>query len=457
MKTTCRTLFTFALTSAALVAMAAACTVDPNTARRKTGTTRMLADTGVSMSLDSGVGGTADTGTGNANCDGNPSMCVAHELRSNPPTCACLGVCEQGWQWQTATNSCVQNGMMTNPDGGTPPGPSVDGGVPSTDPFNPAVLAATYARTICQRRTRCEPAFHDYLETTEAGCITDVTAQITSTYSAFADIIGSNRLGFSQSKFDNCQTAMAASDCILGTDPAACSGIFTGSQGTGQPCALQAECVDGNFCAINALGDCATCRATTPAGGDCSATVCAEGTTCLTVSGQRQCIPDTADVGQPCNTVQAGLCRGRLQCVGMTTFTCARPVNRGDMCPTADAMGNVPSGTCNIYQNDVCVNNACVPAIWGGAGNSCNDPATANACNGSARCDAMSMQCVAYPGMGETCFEGNCADGYYCDVSTCAPQKMNGTSCQASAECSDDQNLYCVNNTCGAYSYSFCP
>jgi hypothetical protein len=449
---------TLALSSAALIAMTASCTVDPNADRRAgraAAKDMTVADSGTNNNpLDSGSNQMfPDAGATPNNCDHNPMMCVAHELRGTLPNCNCLGVCEQGWQWQNG--QCIQNGMMGPSDAGTM-APSVDGGVPSTDPFNPATLAATYATTVCSRQTRCEPAIQSYFETTEMECVADTTARITANYTAFGNIIAANRLGFSQTSFDNCMQAIQTADCAVGADPAACDGIFTGSQVAGQACALQAECTTGNFCGIQRLGDCGSCQPMAAAGQDCSGSVCTDGTRCLALNDGRQlCIPDTANDGQPCGAIATGLCRGRLQCVGDMNLVCARPVNRGDMCPTANMTGGLPSAGCNIYANDVCVSNVCVAVNWGAAGTSCGDNTSPNNCNGSAHCDANTMQCLAYPGMGETCFEERCKKDYYCDVSSCAPQKAAGASCMANAECAGD--LLCVSGACAPISYSFCP
>ena len=461
MKTSCRNWLTLALTSAALVAMATSCTVDP---RRQGVSKNNNEDAGANNNnnmngqnpLDAGMNmQVGDTGGSANNCNDNPSMCVPHELMGNPPGCSCLGVCEQGWQWQNG--ACVQNGMMGNPDGGTGPVPSVDGGVPATDPFDPAALATTYANTVCARRTRCDPAIYDFFSTNEMECVADFTAQVTATYSAFGNIIAANRLGFSQTQFNNCMQAIQTADCVLGITDNACDGIFTGSQGTGQPCALQAECSDGNFCAIQRLGDCATCQRNAIAGADCAGSVCESGTQCLPLNdGRSLCIPNTAGEGQACGQITTGLCRGRLQCVGAMSGACARPVNRGDMCPTPPAMGAPATAGCNIYQNDVCVNNVCVAVNWGGAGSACGDTASPNNCNGSGYCNTTTMQCDGYPGMGAMCYMERCADGHFCDLAgSCQPEKTSGASCMASGECGD--NLWCVSGSCGTYSYAFCP
>ncbi|MEE2902114.1 MAG: hypothetical protein VYC39_07270 [Myxococcota bacterium] len=449
-----------ALSVVAVLAMSAACTVDTNTARRKTGGNSMEpADTGTNMnsSLDAGV--IADSGSGmQSNCSDNPSMCVPRELRGNPPTCACLGVCEQGWQWQNGV--CVQNGMMGTPDAGTGGGgPSVDGGVPATDPFDPATVASQYASAICSFRTRCEPALHDFFSSNEMECVTELGTSLRSQYEAFAQIIAANRLGFSQTGLNNCIQALSTADCASGPAPQACSSVFTGSQGAGQPCSLQSECTSDTFCAVQSLGECATCQPRAQAGQDCSGALCVAGTDCLQLQdGRNLCIPDTAGEGQPCGQINTGLCRGRLQCIGDMAATCQRPVARGGMCPTPDAMGNISTPTCNIYQNDTCVGNQCVAVTWGGAGTTCGDPATADNCNATAYCSSQMGPgtCTGLPGMGAACYQGRCAEGNYCAGASCAPEKTAGVACAGSAECSSADNLFCVSGSCGPLTYNFC-
>lgn len=328
-----------------------------------------------------------------------------------------------------------------------------------TDPFDPATVASQYASAICSFRTRCEPALHDYFSTNEMECVTEFGASLRSQYDAFAQIIAANRLGFSQTNLNNCLQALATADCASGPAPQACSSVFTGSQRTGQPCSLQIECSSDTFCAIPRLGDCATCQPRAQSGQDCSNALCVEGNDCLEVQqGSFLCIPTTAGEGQPCGQIASGLCRGRLQCIGDPAETCQRPVARGGMCPTPDAMGNISSPTCNIYQNDTCVNNQCVAVNWGGAGASC-DSATSDACNGSGYCSAPSGPgtCTAYPGMGASCYQGICADGNYCDgAGTCAPEKTTGVACTASSECSSDDNLFCISGSCAPLTYNFC-
>jgi hypothetical protein len=415
-------------------------------------------DTGVNNPpVDSGVA-SMDSGVPPMGCGTNPNGCQLHELIGPAPACQCLNACEAGWMWDSGTRSCVPAGMG-NPDAGFRPdtGP-VDGGVPPTDAFNPAALAQRYAQAICQYTTRCEPAIFSFTGTTESDCIAEQVQQITGTWSAFANIISAGRLGFSQQAFDRCMAAFPTANCTSGLPDGVCDDIFRGSQAIGQPCSLSTECAAGGFCGISQLGSCATCMAEAPAGADCSAALCADGSECLEVQqGQFLCIPDTAGVGQSCGTVQTGLCRGRLQCVGMTSGTCVEPAAAGASC---DVEG-MNAAACNIYQNQVCnpsmpggTTGTCTTISWVGAGQSC--AADTVGCNSTARCDSMgTQQCVAWPTAGQTCFQGNCADDLYCAGTTCAPLQAAGSSCTSSAECADPN--YCIAGTCAPLSYNFCP
>lgn len=444
------------LTIAALAAasMATACSNSRSTPGGSGGGGGARAkDTGISAQPDSGMQQNVPDSGMILGCGSNPNMCVAHELIGPSPACACLNACEQGWMWDTGARACVPAGQVGN-DAGTPPRPDTgpyDGGVPTTDPFSPANLAATYANAICGFQTRCEPAFYGFLGNTEADCIADQTRDITASWTAFGQVIGANRLGFSQTAFDRCMAAFGNADCERGLDPGVCSGIFSGSQAVGQPCALSAECRSDAFCTANPLGACGSCQARALPGADCSQALCTTGNDCLDVGqGMFLCIPFVADENQTCGTIQDGLCRGRLQCVGdMNGATCRRPGGQGAAC---DPMQNTNAG-CNIFQNQLCVNNSCAAVSWVGAGQSCAEPSL---CNSTGRCDMGTMQCIAWPGAGSPCFMGDCADGTFCDNGTnnCTALKGQGSQCMLSSECVDP--LFCVNGSCGALSHTVC-
>ena len=387
-------------------------------------------------------------------CGANPNGCADHELRA-PVTCACLAECEPGWTWHAASSTCLENGQPPPPprDGGVITRPDTgpyDGGVPPTDMFDPGSLAQRYATASCQFTTRCEPALHEFFGSNEAACITEQTAAIQSTWSAFSTVIGANRLGFSQTAYDQCIASLGNADCVLGPNPSACSGLFTGSQAIGQRCSFSIECLEGSFCNATSIGGCGSCTAEAGPGESCSGALCQSGTDCVELTdGSRVCVPDRQPEGAGCNTIQTGLCSGRMQCVGMQTFQCMRPAAPGATCDPMASTGPA----CNLYQNQVCgAANSCVAVSWVGAGSSCAD---ANRCDRTARCDdTMGDQCIAYPLAGEQCFQGLCGDDLFCDVANCAALKPMGAACQASAEC--DGNLRCVSGTCNPLAWTNC-
>ncbi len=428
-----------------------------NRAPNKDATVGGTKDTGIPGSqIDTGIPGSnghPDAGSpvgGDSGrplgCGHNPNGCAAHEL-IQPSTCACLAECEPGWTWNPATSTCLE-------DGGPRPVPDAgpyDGGVPTTDPFDPASLAQRYATAICQFTTRCEPALHSFFESNETECITEQSAAIESTWTAFAPIISANRLGFSQTAFDRCLAALGNADCVLGADPDACDGMFTGSQAANQRCSFSVECHDGFFCNATSVGGCGNCQAMVGAGQSCAGAACQDGLDCVQLQdGSRVCVPDRQAEGQGCNSVQTGLCAGRMQCVGMgQTFQCMRPAATGAMCDPMAASGPA----CNIYQNEVCgPMTTCESVNWVGAGNSC---AGSSRCNRTSRCDdTMGEMCIAYPAAGQPCAMGLCAENLFCDVSTCTAMKTQGAACQSSSEC--DGNLRCVSGTCNPLAWTSC-
>jgi|GEM_PF-4116152 len=59
-------------------------------------------DTGMSLMPDTGVLPPP------MDCSDNPSSCAPRELVSDPPTCRCLSRCEDGWDWDNRTRTCVE-------------------------------------------------------------------------------------------------------------------------------------------------------------------------------------------------------------------------------------------------------------------------------------------------------------------------------------------------------------
>lgn len=328
-------------------------------------------------------------------------------------------------------------------DGG--PGPLPDG-----DPFDPATLAPLYAAAVCDYRATCEPVFLEFLPQTQAQCVAEVTAQVRTSYDALAPLVGAPRIAFSRAGFDRCLAGYrdALADCELGVDPEACEDIFAGVTPLGEDCSTTEECAPGGACVGEGTAVCKTCRAVAALGEDCSSTTCGSGARCLDVGTGPKCIAANAPVGAACGTVETGLCAGRLQCVGSTTFTCQRPAQLGQLCD--------PSGTtgpdCNLYRGLACDDtDRCVRLTIGTDGTACGNGAP-TLCRSDLYCDTASSRCQPSPREGQGCTFANCAEGFFCDSGTCRATRASGAACTASSQCSGDD--VCQDDACGPLHFS---
>ena len=275
----------------------------------------------------------------------------------------------------------------------------------------------------------------------------------TEIYAALAPAVDLLRITFDEQQLDACVAAYASAECDRGLDSGACR-FFTGHQSLGQACGATSECAPGLYCTAQQRGMCGACAARAGAQQNCASTLCQEGLQCLTVntaSGpQQMCITFSADVGGQCGTITAGLCRGRLHCVGPSTgpWTCQRPAGPGALC---DAQRQSRAG-CNLYLNQTCVTGTCQAVQWAAAPGSCNPP---SACDATASCNQNTLMCEALPTAGLPCADDRCADGHYCNGAICVLQRAAGATCTADQECADD--LYCVSGQCGPYRWAQCP
>lgn len=384
---------------------------------------------------DPACGGTTDAG--NVNCGGNPMGCVDHELRS-PVDCSCLGVCENGWVWNTGTRMC--DPIAGGQDASTPrdTGTAIDSGTPDSgvgapdtgpmmqgDPFTPSALIGPFGSALCDYRARCQPALYSFDRTTRNDCIIEQTTRFGTIWAAYSQSIQAGRTAFRQSVFNTCLAQIGTSDCALGV-PSACDTFLEGLRTVNQGCSLFDECGAGTYCDA-APATCGTCRQRTANGGNCGSTQCLENSVCATAGTQQICVPSNG-LNAACGTIQSGLCSGQMQCVN---GTCQRPAGNGATC---DAM-QTTAPDCDIFQNSRCINGTCGTLSWVGPGASC-DPAGTTACDNRGLCDGGTLMCIARPNFGAACSDQMpCADGLYCNNGTCASLTGNGGSCTSGVAC----------------------
>ena len=397
--------------------------------RKDTGTgtpidagTQQNGDTGVNPPADTGVNTPADTGV-NTPADTGVIGPPADTGVIGPPADSGMIVIGN----DAGNNTGNDAGNNTGNDAGNTM--TADTGV-AMGGFNPANLGATLAQAICQHRTRCEPARHDYLTQSEMQCIGEQTTEITAFLSAMVDPVNAGATTFDQAIFNSCINAYQNADCELGLDQGACRYLL-GSKGMNEGCGFHQECSMGLYCQRPALGSCGACASRAAVGESCIGSAsCGEDARCLEVqNGNFVCVRVTVGEGQACGTVGTGLCRGELQCVtnGMTA-TCMRPAASGAAC-TPNGQGG-PG--CNILNNLGCIGGNCTPVTWNGPGVACTPPAF---CNVNASCDSGNMTCQQLPGAGTACLDGRCATGTYCDGMMCQARQMAGAACENSGQC----------------------
>ncbi len=335
--------------------------------------------------------------------------------------------------------------------------PDTDGPLVS-DPFDPAMLAVTYAEALCHHREICEPVYAAYLPETPSECRASVVADIRATWDALVPFVDGGEVAFVRAEFDRCVQAFgdAEADCDLGPAPLACTAMFHGGIRSGGACGVSQVCRPGLWCDAK-LGGCGTCQPYAANGEDCSASACAPGLDCFSVdgAGSMRCSPVTAELDAPCGTLETGICRGHLQCDGDTTYTCKRPAALSTPC---DTTGVLPD--CDLESGMVCGADAtCVDVQIVGPAETCGESSPTHLCDANSFCDFASGRCAALPAPDSLCTAGDqCAAGAWCEAAssfgtrgTCRAEFPAGESCTDSVQC--EQGAYCVDGLCGPLEF----
>lgn len=320
-----------------------------------------------------------------------------------------------------------------------------------SDPFEAEPTALELARAICQTRAVCQPVLATYLPETEAQCEAVVGAVVRGTHLAMVPLITAGRVGFNRAAFDSCLAdhVAARKDCGVGLTPGACDRYFEGRTARGKACSSSYECMPTSWCRADKVGGCGVCTARAGAGKDCSNTVCEVGMQCLSLGNTSVCVPASATLGQACGSVEDGLCRGKLQCVGDATATCVRAAGLGEAC---DASGI--RADCDVYAGESCgADKTCVALTVVGPPSACGDDAPDHLCDSASRCDSATRKCVVRPKVGEACSSSDpCQLDLYCGLENrCVPEGAVGASCNADFQCQD--HLYCIDGQCSALRF----
>ena len=383
------------------------------------------------------------------------------------------------------TNGNPDSGATVNNSfdaGGSNPSANTDAGAMTpvqSDNFVSTNLAAEFVDAYCQVLERCEPFAEGFLknESWRKPCRQRLNDKYVGIFDAYARVIAADRLRFDRARFDEFIQKSKTHDCLLGLDPWPTQDFWTtqlfdrgnvndswlqyffvGRQTVGTSCSLKIECDQNSYCSVQSEnGSCGTCLARANNGEDCSNRICGKGLTCAGANGSESCYPGTLEIGQSCGTAGTGFCRGQLQCAGESgSRICNRPLEAGASCALAPFFSKVVERpSCNGFANRVCYGRSvddysCRSWDW----NFCPICSVY-----SAECNAAGDLCEYAPRAGQPCdSRGQCDKGAYCkDNFVCKPRESFGAACSHSRECSEEANLYCINNKCSTYTYTMCP
>jgi hypothetical protein len=416
-------------------------------------------------------GGSGGGGGGGSGGAGNKDAQVSTDTGAGAPDAGTTSQPDSGSSTTFDAAGPVDTGVVGGPDSGVPPRPDAgmapfDGGVLTGDSFNPQQVASQYAAAACAYQTRCQPAFYAFNGSNEQQCVSETTAALLSTFSAYAPLVQAGRSAYSAAGLTQCVQAFQQASCTDGVAPAACESLFRGNRPEGAPCGASIECGTGSFCAAG-LGQCGACLRYLAVGDACANAqgqvtgLCPSGSDCYQV-GQTDfaCVSETVAVGQPCGSADTGICRGVNECIGAQGMlgTCTAPGTQVGATCASDGETGAP---CNIFQNLTCTaNNTCATVSWVGTGSQCGTAAPTNGCRSGNRCGEMAdgaqaNTCIALPSPGTACAttRGLCATGSFCDAQgTCDSEVAAGGTCTPDQECTT--NNFCINGSCGALFFN---
>ncbi len=219
--------------------------------------------------------------------------------------------------------------------------------------------------------------------------------------------------------------------CVNGPSGTTCAPYVCTSGACSQPCATDANCVNGYFC------DAGACTPRFPNGTVCSAA--------------NQCVSGFCSDGVCCNAQCSGLCQAcTLAKKGVGVDGDCGTINSGldpdDECAVGAQCGQ--DGACNGA-------GACRLTAAGipcGATTCVGNLATGQICNGSGACvnDAVGVNCSPHLCTGGACAnpcanDTQCVSGYFCNAGTCALLFADGTACGTGDQC---QSGFCVDGVC---------
>ncbi|HJK96916.1 MAG TPA: hypothetical protein RMF84_06825, partial [Polyangiaceae bacterium LLY-WYZ-14_1] len=292
-----------------------------------------------------------------------------------------------------------------------------------------------------------------YPESSRARLVSNLAAACQNSASGVA----AGRIAFDPEAAAACVAAVRAGGCVAGYDPPPCDGVFRGLVPVDGECfwserggflAPSDGCAEG-FCPAADRTCPGTCRAWPELGEPCGVG-CGPEADCDLETDRCRPLPE---LGEPC---PSGRCAEGSLCLGESR-TCRRTVQGADelcdeetLCPPPTfciegrCRVDVPLGDPCAIPNNCAEGAVCAPESFGGSPVCRTPPNAGEACFSGLPCAAglrcsfdpfPEGTCVPLPAAGESCLEGECQEGLWCQVGpeggdgTCQPRGMVGADC----------------------------
>jgi hypothetical protein len=273
------------------------------------------------------------------------------------------------------------------------------------------------------------------------------------------------------SSCDACNVSGALGTCTVvpsgstgspNCSPYVCNGTNASCPGS---CTIDANCSTGYFCSGGACVVKKTNGSTCSGASECQSGFCVDGYCCNgACSGSCNACNLSGNLGS-CTNVSAGSagapscspyvcsgtsascpssCSGDSQCA--SGFYCS-----GGTCVSKKTNGTTCSAA-NQCQSGNCVDGYCCNSACGGSCDACNVSGSLGSCTVVSGGSPGAPSCSPYlcNGANASCpssctGDANCATGFYCNGTTCAPKQSNGASCSGNSQCSSG---FCVDGVC---------
>jgi hypothetical protein len=330
-----------------------------------------------------------------------------------------LSLLALGCEADTAASNDVEDASVSAdalPDARVPADPAID------------PISTALATLICRVTEECGRSNHN-----EAICLEEAVDLMAAYVAQLRALEAKGRLRIDLEALDACVAQpITQATCRTFDIRQPCPAAFEGASEEGDECNSSEQCPAGHLCGPHEGERCGTCQPLREAGEPCLPGGCVAGARCVT-GGRDEgvCQPTGLPEGAPCDE---GTCARGLTCGNGMPRICEPAAGVGELCEDRECGPNLACGP----------DRRCAEYRWGDEGSDCTDGRTA--CHPNLVCDDILGRCVVPPGPNEPCVASTCAEGAYCDETTCRPQLTIGSPCEGDKQCASSAD--CIEGQC---------